>query len=61
MFFAVNMAAISDEHSERFDHDVSEIEKRYSRKWSPNMLADCCRSLIMETSTGKYKRQKKTN
>jgi hypothetical protein len=58
-FFAVNMAAVSDEHGERFDHGISEIEKRYSRKLSPNMLVDCCCSLIMETPTGKYKRQKK--
>jgi hypothetical protein len=49
MFFAVNTAAVSDEHGERLDYDISEIEKRNSRKWSPNMVADCCWSLIMET------------
>jgi len=59
--FAVNMAAVTDDIGERFDHDISEIEKRYSRKWSPNMLADCCWSPIMETQTGKYKKPKRRN
>jgi len=53
------MADVADENGERFDHDIYEIEKRYSRTWSPNMLVDCCWSLTMEKPTGKYKRQKR--
>jgi len=52
------MEVVVDENCERFDHDISETEKRYSRKWSPNMLADCCWSIIMETLTGKYEAKK---
>jgi hypothetical protein len=36
------------------------MEKRHTGKWSPNMLADYYWSLIRETPTGEYKRQKKT-
>jgi hypothetical protein len=35
------------------------MEKRYRGKWTPDMYADCCWSLIWETPTGEYKRQKK--
>jgi hypothetical protein len=37
------------------------MEKRYRGKWSSNILADYCWSLIRETPTGEHKRQKKTN
>jgi hypothetical protein len=60
LVFPENMGAVSDEHGERYNHDISQIEKRYSRKWSPNMFADCCWSLIMETPTSKYERPTKT-
>jgi hypothetical protein len=35
------------------------MEKRYSGKWSANILADYCWILIKETPTGEYKSQKK--
>jgi len=44
----------------KFRQDISQIEKRYTGKWSPNMLADYCWSFIRETPTGENKRQKKT-
>jgi len=47
------------EHGERFHQDIFQMDKRYSGLWSPNMLADCSWSLIRETPTGKYERQKK--
>jgi hypothetical protein len=50
------MGAVSDEHGEKFYQDISQIEKRYSGKWSPYMLADSCCSLIRETPTGENKR-----
>ena len=53
-FFPENMGAVSNEHGERFHQDISQIEKKYSTKWSLYMLADYCCSLIRETPTGKY-------
>jgi len=52
------MEAVLDEHGERFNQDISQIEKRYSGKCSPNMLTDYCWNLVTETPIGKYKRQK---
>jgi hypothetical protein len=59
-FFPVNMGAIFDEYRKKGHQDISEIEERLNGKWSRNMLADCCWSLMRETPTGEYKRQKKT-
>jgi hypothetical protein len=53
------MGAVSDENYDWFHQDVSQIEKRYSRRWSPSMLADYFWSLIRETASGKNKKQKK--
>ena len=58
-FFAVNMGAVSDEHAVRFCQYISETEKRYSGKRSPNTLAVCCWSLIRETPAGEKNRKKK--
>ncbi|GBP20941.1 hypothetical protein EVAR_9510_1 [Eumeta japonica] len=44
-FFPQNLGAVSDEHGERFHQDISNMEKRYQGKWSPNMLADYCWTL----------------
>jgi len=54
------MEAMSDERGERFNKNISQTEKRYSGKCSPNMLADYCWNLVRETPIGKYKRQKNT-
>jgi hypothetical protein len=53
-FFTENMEALSNKHGERFHLSISHMEKRYSGKWSPNMLVDYCWSLIRETPTGEY-------
>jgi hypothetical protein len=53
-----NMGAIPDERDERFHQDISQTEKRYSVKWSPNMSAYCW-SLTWETTNGKNKRHEK--
>jgi len=45
-FSSESIGAVSDEHGERFHHDISQNEKRYRGKWSPNKLADTCWSLI---------------
>jgi hypothetical protein len=59
-FFPENIRAISIEHGERFQQDISQIGRKYSEKWNPNILADCCCNLIIETPTGECKGQKKT-
>jgi hypothetical protein len=45
-FLHGNMGAASDEHGQRLLQDISQIEKRYSGKCSPKMLADYCWSLL---------------
>jgi hypothetical protein len=38
------MAALSDEHGEKLQQDISQTEKRYCRKWGKNIFDDCnCR------------------
>jgi len=39
------MEAVSDGHGERLHQDISQIEKKYIGKWSPNMFADYCWTL----------------
>lgn len=56
-FFPENLGAVSDEHGERFHQDIAAIEKRYTGKWSPNMLADYCWTLIRDTPRSSYKRK----
>ena len=58
-FFSENTGPISDENDESFHLDISQIERRYSGIWSPNLLADYCWSPIRETLTGKNMRRKK--
>jgi hypothetical protein len=36
------------------------MEKRYSGKWNPDMVADYCWTLVRDTATEEYKRQKTT-
>lgn len=59
-FFPDNLGAVSDEHGERFHQQIAQMEKRYSGKWTPNMLADYCWTLKRETDPGEYKRKKTT-
>ena len=40
--FAENLGDVSDEHGERFHHNISVMEQRFKEKWSPGMLADYC-------------------
>jgi hypothetical protein len=58
-FFPENMGAISDEHCDWFHQDISQIEKKYGRRWSPSMLADYFWSLVRETVSGKNKKPEK--
>jgi hypothetical protein len=53
------MGAVSNEYDERFHHGIPQMGKKDNGKWSPNILADSCLSLIRATPTGEYKRKKK--
>ena len=59
-FFSGNMGAISDKHGERFHQNKSRMEKTYSGKWNPNILADYYWTLVREIPAEEYKRQKTT-
>ncbi|UYV81585.1 hypothetical protein LAZ67_20001601 [Cordylochernes scorpioides] len=56
-FFPYNLGAVSDEHGERFHHDISCMEKRYQGKWSHAMLADYCWTLKRDLLQAKYRRK----
>ena len=55
------MEAVSDEHCERFSQDISQMGKKYSGKWGPNMLANYCRSHVREALTDEYKTKRMFN
>ncbi|KAH9632283.1 hypothetical protein HF086_010208 [Spodoptera exigua] len=56
-FFPDNLGAVSDEHGERFHQDISDMEKRYQGKWSPNMLADYCWTIKRDQPEANYSRK----
>ena len=58
-FFPENPGAVSDEHEENFQQDISSMEKRYQMKWNCAMLADYCWTLARDAHTMEYKRQAK--
>jgi hypothetical protein len=53
--FLENIGDLSEGHGGRFHQYISQSEKRYSRKKSRHMLADCYWSLIRETPSGRQK------
>ena len=54
-FFPENCGAVSDEHGEFFNQDVSSMEKRYQGKWNCAMLANYCWTLARDAPTMEYK------
>ena len=58
-FFNENNGNISNEHGERFHQDISQMGKKYSGKWNPNIMADYCLRITSATWSGKYKRWEK--
>jgi hypothetical protein len=56
-FLPENLGAVSDEHGERFDHDIYNMEKRYQGKWSLSMLADYCWTLKRDVPQATYSRK----
>jgi hypothetical protein len=58
-FFPDNFGAVSDEHGESFNQEISSMEKRYKGKWNCVMLADYCWTLARDALIMEYKRQAK--
>jgi len=58
-FFLENCGAVSDEHGERFHHDISSMEKRYEGQLNCAVLADYRWTLARDATTTEYKRQAK--
>jgi hypothetical protein len=56
-FFPDNLGPASDEHEKRFHQDISNIEKRYLRKWNLSMLADYCWTHMKDVSQATYSRK----
>ncbi|MEL7308306.1 MAG: hypothetical protein AAGK05_10875 [Pseudomonadota bacterium] len=50
---------VSDEHGERFHQSIASMERRYSAKWTPVMLADYCWSLMREDHEIEHKRKRR--
>ena len=57
-FFPSNMGKISDKHGERIHHEIKEMENRYQKRKTKNMLADYYYFLQRKSDT-MYKRQAK--
>lgn len=57
-FFPENPRAVSNEHGERFDQNISMMEKWYQGKWEPNMLADYCWALKRDGPEKEYRKKK---
>jgi len=47
-FFPSNLGAVSDEHGERFHHDLMVMENRYHNESTTNMLADYCWTILRD-------------
>ena len=59
IFLGDNLGDVSDEHGERFHQDISVMERRFKRYWSPGMLADYRCSIKKEDHT-QHKRLRRT-
>jgi hypothetical protein len=58
-FFPEKCGAVSNEHGEHFQQDISSMEKRYQGKWSYAMLVNYCWTLARDAPTVEYKRHEK--
>jgi hypothetical protein len=58
-FFPENCGSVSDEHGERFHHDIETTEDRHKGKWSPSMPADYCWTLMSDSPNSTFIRQAK--
>ena len=53
-FFPPNLAAVSDEHGERFHQDITKMESNYQGKWNTGMMGDFCWMLLRDIPEAKY-------
>ena len=60
-FFPPNMDDVNDEHGERFHQEIKELESRYSRKLTPNMMSDCSWFLKRETDMQPKRKKRRQN
>ena len=58
-FFPPNLGAVSDEHGERFQQDITKMESNYQGKWNPGMMGDFCWMLLGDILEAKYTRSSK--
>ena len=56
-FFPENLGKVSDEHGERYYHDIMTTENRYQGKWTSSMLAEYCWTLKRGVPEAKYRRK----
>jgi hypothetical protein len=52
------LGKVSNEHSERFDQDISVMEKHFVGRRNCGMLSEYCWSIVMETPESSYKRKR---
>ena len=58
-FFPPKLGAVSDEHGERFNQDITKMESNYQGKWNPGMIGDFCWMLLRDIPEAKYTRSSK--
>ena len=51
--FSQNLGAVSDEHGERFNQDITKMESNYQDKWNPRMMGDFCWMLLRDIPEAK--------
>jgi hypothetical protein len=56
-FFPDNLGAVSDEHWERFNQDISALQKRYQGQRSARMISVYCWTMKRDVSDAKYRRK----
>jgi hypothetical protein len=56
-YFPANLGAVTERQGEIFHQDISEIERRYQRRWNVGMMADYCWMLQREVPEGVHKRK----
>jgi hypothetical protein len=59
-YFPANLGAVTERQGEIFHQDISEIERRYQRRWNVGMMADYCWMLQREVPEGVHKRKSTT-
>ena len=58
-FFPPNLGTVSDEHGERFHHDITKMESNYQGQWNPGMMGDFYWMLLRDIPVAKYTRSSK--